>query len=496
MCGTTWYQAINQENLGDTWSILSEHYVTAKLNEANLESISQDTADQLLQAQTLLASCAINDIDRDFALALKDELETFNEEGCELDAVVDPADPDSPIVPVEPESDTALIHIRSIYDVDGKDKSALGIPFMAIPSLFTVDQRSERFVRVLTENMYGELELQGYTDIQPDGSVIFEVPANTPYTFEVVNKNAKALNENVMEGSEFAYDYLQRHPGTLQADKGEKQQCHGCHIEGSDYDHANESGDPANKGALSIAIPWPSANPFILSIELGNTMAEALYQSIENVGQLTPELKYQDNWALLPFRQNESIEINYEQLTTASPVSVACEQNMTPDCVANISYASHIQPIWDVAGRDEDGNSCVDCHDDRGFTKLSLSGIENADGKLASYENLFSAQRSFMFLSSEFSEVSDSHCRITVQPPFLMEPENDCFSCFEQALFSKDGAISSANFFDLFDEDTDGEHWLFNPAGHSDAVRDLHKDMLNGAETKLIAEWVDMGATF
>jgi len=327
--------------------------------------------------------------------------------------------------------------------------------------------------------------------------VMFEVPANTDYTFEVVNKHGKALNKDAMVGSDFRYDYLQRHPGYLQANEGETQQCHGCHTEGSDYDHANEAGNPANKGALGLSLPWPSANPFILSVEWGDTMAEALYRSIEDISVITPNIQYQDNWTILPFRQNPSINIAYEQLQSEQPLSVACQQEMTDDCVASINYADHIQPIWNVSNRNEDGNSCVDCHDNRGFTKLDLSDYAQQDGSLASYDALFNNNRTFMYLAATYSTVDEEHCRRMVQPPFLIEPENDCFSCYGQALMNPLGAISSANFFDVFDVDSDDEHWLFTPDisdSYKQQIHDMHSPMLNAAERKLIAEWLDMGA--
>ena len=192
--------------------------MAAQLNVANGGFVPDEISNALLMAQAQLASCSIIDEDRDFALELKDQLESYNEdENCGEEDVT---------VPEEPEDAAkTLVHIRSIYDVDGNDRSALSIPLMAIPSLLPMDQRSERFVRVYSKNDDGNLQIEGYSDIQPDGSVMFEVPANTDYTFEVVNKHGKALNHSVMAGGDFKYDYLQRHPGYLQASEGETQQC-------------------------------------------------------------------------------------------------------------------------------------------------------------------------------------------------------------------------------------------------------------------------------
>src|SRR5690606_1112744 len=50
------------------------------------------------------------------------------------------------------EENTALFHIRSVYDMDGADMAALydgGIETRRDPSLTHPDDRSERFIRVL-----------------------------------------------------------------------------------------------------------------------------------------------------------------------------------------------------------------------------------------------------------------------------------------------------------------------------------------------------------
>ena len=495
LCGSSWLQLIGQPSLGDAWVILGKHYVTAKLNQANGGFVPAEIASSLLMAGNLLAACQVSDADREFALQLKDTLEAYNNTpDCQENAPQQPAEPE-----VEIPAGKALVHIHSIYDLDGEDVSALGIPFMAIPSLLTMDQRDERFVRVLTRKNDGsdQWEIQGYTDIQPDGSVIFEVPADTDYSFEVINKDGKALNQVGTQGSDFQYSYLQRHPGALRADEGEKQQCHGCHVAGNEEApaHAHSLSAPINQGASGISLPWPSANPFILSVSWGDTMAEALYKSIENVGQLTPAIKYQDNWTLLPFRQNPAINIDYAQLTTTKPVTVACEQDMTADCTANINYRDHIQPIWNAANRNEAGNSCVDCHDNRGFTQLNLSDDPALLEGFASLNALTSNNRNYMYLSATFNEVDAEHCRRYVSFPFdINELASDCFSCYSQALMSPQGALNSVNFFDLFDTDESDDHLLFRPIALDAAAKAMHQGMLNSSEKKLIAEWLDMGA--
>jgi hypothetical protein len=384
----------------------------------------------------------------------------------------------------------ATVHIRSVYDLNGEDMSTLGLINMANPVTLPMDQRSERFVRVYTQNLEGKTVLKGYAPIQPDGSVMFEVPAQTPYTFEVVNAQAKALNndQSQMAASEFPYTYMQRYDGWLEAAQEEQQEFNGFNVTSTQAS--------INAGAEQAGA-FPNAATQIQAHSVGQTMAQALYAAVDGFGELTPTMTYNDYWTPVSVEGSASINLGYDALTTQAPVSTACEQGNDADCVASISYEQHIKPLWNNVIRNDAGNSCVDCHDNRGFTSLDLSDFSTPVDGLASYDALFDNNRTYMYLASTFSEVSESHCRRYVEAPFVMQPENDCFSCYGQALMNPLGAISSANFFDVFAGDVDPTHWLFRPVEVEEAKQagwQQHKDMLAPQERKLIAEWLDMGA--
>ena len=421
---------------------------------------------------------------------------------CPVEPTCD-SDPltDLPECPVDPEPQlTAQVHIHSIYDLDGTDKSSLGIMKMSNPVLLPMDQRSERFVRVLTrkDSESDEMQIQGYSPIQPDGSVIFNVPADVDYSFEVVNRFGKSLNSEQTAGSNFPYQYLQRHTGFLQAAVDEKQQCTGCHENGSDAPHGFMESEPVNEGAPLANSPWPNTSETLIASLATDTMAETWFDNISGAGTLKPVIEYQDNWTPLPYDLNERVDVNYSQLQTHSPVSIACQQQMSGDCPSDINYKDHIKPLWEVASRDEDGNSCVDCHDNRGFTSLNLADTQSpVDGNLASYDALFNVSANYMYLSAVYSPVDSEHCRREVTAPFSLEPESDCFSCYEQSVMSIKGALPSANFFDVFSLGQDDGQWLFRPQLTDQErinLREQHGEMLSRHELKLIAEWLDMGA--
>ncbi len=61
----------------------------------------------------------------------------------------------------------------------------------------------------------GMREILGYAPIQPDGSVQIQVPANVPFTIDIVDANAKRITA--------------QHTSWLQVVPGETKTCNGCH---------------------------------------------------------------------------------------------------------------------------------------------------------------------------------------------------------------------------------------------------------------------------
>ncbi|MEH6449687.1 MAG: hypothetical protein V7765_13505, partial [Oleispira sp.] len=493
MCGTTWHNLLNQPSVGDAWIILGKHYVTAKVNEANIGSVPQSIADVLMQASTVLASCSVSTENRDYALNLKDQLEAFTNNDC-VEVPVEPTDPVDPTVPVG----RALVHIETIYDGN--------IDQLSDPTQTPMNDRSARFVRVLVLQSDESFAIQGYVEIQPDGSALFQVPANTPYTFEVVNARSKALNE--MASSEYPYQYLQRHQTPLQTVEGETQQCVGCHISDGSVnsnktDHYSEASNRINPGAIAANAVWPNTNSSITATNPGDTMAQGLkdYLADQNIDstELSAGPSYQDYWTpaavLLP---SPSIDIDYRGLTTPAPTTIACQEIWNEDCVVKIDYANHIQPLWEEEGRGLLKRACVDCHDDRGFTRLNLKSDLNNNGKLAAFDRIFGYESSYMYILNSFSAVMPMNCRRLVEPPFLIQPSNDCFTCYSQRLMSHNGAVQSGNFFDVFDYGTDDDHSFFRPVDPvvNELIREQHRGLLTAAELRMIAEWLDQGGTY
>ena len=136
-----------------------------------------------------------------------------------------------------------ILVIRSVYDFDGVDtvpaetnSAFANIAALADPKLATADQRPARFVRIekaveipdkkvrkINNSAFGPAgmgmrEILAYAPVEPDGSVKIQLPANVPFTIEVLDKNARRIGP--------------QHPSWLQLIPGETKTCNGCHVAG------------------------------------------------------------------------------------------------------------------------------------------------------------------------------------------------------------------------------------------------------------------------
>ena len=68
----------------------------------------------------------------------------------------------------------------------------------------------------------GMREILGYAPVQPDGSVQVQVPANVPFTIDVLDANARRITV--------------QHTSWLQVMPGEIKSCNGCHTAGNPTD--------------------------------------------------------------------------------------------------------------------------------------------------------------------------------------------------------------------------------------------------------------------
>ncbi len=103
---------------------------------------------------------------------------------------------------------------------------------------------------------WGCAKFLGYAPIQPDGSVQVQVPANVPFTIDIVDVNAKRVTA--------------QHTSWLQLLPGETKTCNGCHTTANMTSHGRAGlTNPVNPGAPATGSPFPNTNPAIALTNAG-----------------------------------------------------------------------------------------------------------------------------------------------------------------------------------------------------------------------------------
>ena len=311
------------------------------------------------------------------------------------------------------EQKVGVMHIRSVYDIDGVDSTENGISAMSDPLQTPVADRPARFLRLIkavslpSEDFldfdrqsigFGSVSLIkdiiGYVPIEPDGSAKFLVPANVAFSFSILDGQGRKLSDN-NGGS---------HDNWLTVREGETYECRGCHTSNSEAPHGRLEAQAAsvNTGATGTTFPNnaltldSAGNPADIGFpEDGETMAE-YYASQLGPRKPSLNLTYTDDWSddsVTGVSKEASFDWNFADLLTPAPTTVAsCVTNWESYCRTIINYLDHIQPIWEVE-RDINGENlaCVSCHDQNSFpldmsgnysTQLELTSVVSPDNAL------------------------------------------------------------------------------------------------------------------
>jgi hypothetical protein len=107
----------------------------------------------------------------------------------------------------------------------------------------------------------GMREIVGYTMIEPDGSVMVKVPANTALQISVLDENGKRVTP--------------RHRNWISLVPGQELECNGCHVQNSGLSHGrSDAFDSAWAGAQTAGVEFPNTDPRWFVGDIGETMAE------------------------------------------------------------------------------------------------------------------------------------------------------------------------------------------------------------------------------
>ncbi len=429
-----------------------------------------------------------------------------------------------------------LLHIRSVYDVDGRDTARPNLAALADPQQTVAADRPARFIKIVKSVTLPDRdtlivarsslgvsaqqlmrEIVGYGMIEPDGSVMVEVPANIPFAIELLDENGRRMRS--------------RHQAWLQVRAGETLTCNGCHNHGSGMPHGRADGPVAvNSGAATSSQPFPNTNPVMVA-NMGETMAQTRMRlSCESdcaERKLLMDVVYTDHWSDSALRlPDDSFEYRYADLDSAllHPTSESCQNSWQPLCRTIINYPDHIHPLWDLARVDSAlvDRRCTNCHSDLDElgalrvpeAQLQLNGgvsPEDAD-HLISYRELFFADnvqellngalQDILVESGEFETVESGEFEIVESGEFetdengelILDDNNNPIPILitvpilidipiltTQLAAGPSMASAGANsryFLSLFDDGAVHEGWL------------------TPAELRLISEWLDIGAQY
>ena len=403
------------------------------------------------------------------------------------------------------------LHIRSVYDVSGIDITPQGVEIMANPALTAVADRPVRFVRVekavsfpddeildVPRSAFGPnanlrmREILGYAEVQPDGSVMMDIPANVAFSLSFLN----AVGQRVVA----------RHDNWLQVMPGEVRECNGCHNANDTRPHGRADAEYAsiNLGAPVTGAAHPGANPDLFA-DIGETMAQTRAR-IEGVPLLSPNLIFVDVWQ--DPTQGEpapSSELSYRSLQTPAPISNACAQQWSSLCRAVINYEEHIQPLFersrvlvDDLGEPIADHTCVSCHapqDAQGQVQIPAGQLDLSASPSNDNIDQLTSYRELLFADNE-QELVDGVLRDRLvqardaqgNPLFerdengelILDPEGNPIPIMvpvSVAAVARSGnAAASAALFERF------------------ATGESHENFMSPAELRLISEWLDIGA--
>ncbi|MEE4302417.1 MAG: hypothetical protein V2J24_23460, partial [Pseudomonadales bacterium] len=399
---------------------------------------------------------------------------------------------------------TGLLAIRSVYDVDGVDTTPDGIATLADPAQRTAAQRPARFLRIskavsipdedvrdIDASAFGRggrragmREILGYAPIEPDGSVITQVPADVPLTIAVLDAQGRRIGP--------------RHGIWLQLRPGETLACNGCHDAASGLSHGRFGAfESAHPGAPVTGSPYPNTSSEFFA-DAGETMAEirTRVSCATDCAATVPSMDvlFDDPWTdpdAAGRAPDAAFAWRYADLETPTPVPAECLDEWNALCRSVIHYEEHIHPLWSLPRLTLDpadgvtvlaDDTCTSCHspeDAAGMLRVPDGDLLLVDGPSAAEPDQFNAYRE-LFFTRQAREVADG-----ILQPLLVETGIDPDTgdpILEPvnlpAPMNAGRAASAGRFLGLF-----------APGGS-------HAGRLSAAELRLLTEWMDIGAQY
>jgi hypothetical protein len=410
-----------------------------------------------------------------------------------------------------------LLHIRSVYDMDGLDTAVPNIATVADPAATLAADRTPRFLRLVKmvtipdddvldfsnsaygrTRAYGMREIIGYTPIEPDGSVQVQVPADVPVSFEMLDSDGRKIAQN--------------HPFWLQFRAGEVVECSGCHDEASPLPHGRLSAAPpsVNAGGPGGGMPFPNTDAALWT-DPGESMAQTRNR-LQCAGACKPtmDVVFTDVWTDSAVRTPDpDIQLLYDDLTTAAPMTDStCDDSWHGLCRSLIQYEAHIHPLWSVnreildgMGAVIDDHTCTSCHtgDSAGVAVVPDAQLNLTDGASDDEPEHFAAYRELLYPDNQ--QTLEGGLLVDLLVPQTDADGNQLYETDADGNLILD---SEGNPIPLPDLPVPVAGGPSMSAGSASAGRFLgqfdaggtHAGYLTPAEMRLIGEWLDIGAQY
>ena len=401
----------------------------------------------------------------------------------------------------------ALIEVRSVYDTDGLRR--MGEPMLTaadmalgcsagiatttpadpldtrafVADLLRIKDPADpaylcapaRFVRVIRavappsstmglrsaigETDFEQQQILGYAPVEPDGSFKLKVPADTPLALSIVDAKGRAF---------------QTHTNWIQVRPGERRTCDGC--------HSPRRGGSLNSGNVVNTMP-AALNPTLAGAhQSGETMASLRTRLFPSALELSPDMVYTDDWA----------DTSKPGVTARAGIAFRYKVNTNPqDDLAFaapvngvINYPEHIQPLWTL---DRGANTCTTCHADTAV--LDLRATVAGTGRLTSYEELLVGDPVIDAITGLPRTVIRDGVPEIQRSPALVETSSSASNTAGQARKSR---LTEIMFGDTLLAGAAARTAHPSPPG----TAPNHASLLNAAEKRLLAEWMDLGGQY
>jgi hypothetical protein len=309
---------------------------------------------------------------------------------------------------------------------------------------------------VIGETDFEQSQILGYVPIEPDGSVKFEAPADTPLALAVVDTQGRAF---------------QTHTNWLQVRPGERRTCDGC--------HSPRRGAALNSGAVVNHVPATWRAEMSAARAAGETMAATRTRLEPALLALQADPASADVWADTArpgVRARDTIVLRYSGNAQAADdlATPAPQQGV-------INYAEHIQPLWN---RNRSAGSCLSCHGS-GAT-LDLSATVAGSGRLVSYDRLLIGPP-LLDANGQVQTRLDDGVPVVVRAPALVDTSASEGEAVGLARKSRLVEILSGQVL---------KAGAGARSAHPTPTAVDHARLLNRAEKRLLAEWIDQGGQY